>query len=317
MSLTLLLALAACSSSPDALIEQGKVAAENGDFEQALALYGQALEAGAEQANVVYGATWGQAQVYQSQKNYAEQIKLLDGILGNEALKAHYEITEKKLIEAYMMQGAALSESNPEGSDKAYRKAIEHGSTKARNVLAAQIVSRASGLQKAKKFQEAVKLYQSAIELKPTGKPLEEATNSLLVCRRQLFQAPFLAKLARRLEQLKGSGQYDAEKQSFIFNVKVQVVTDKRVSRRTKGAAAEAGEKLAITAVNEAARALAKELGAGDGAATLPAEKIQALSSKLGRRSKRNAARKYETPFELKAGISRKDFLHLAWLMSK
>ena len=72
----LLLCLAACSSSPDELIMEGKTATEAGKFDEALALYDQALEAGAEDPALVYGATWGKSQVFMVQQKYAEQIAL-------------------------------------------------------------------------------------------------------------------------------------------------------------------------------------------------------------------------------------------------
>ena len=315
----LLLCLAACSSSPDELMMEGKTATEAGKFDEALALYDQALEAGAEDPTVVYGATWGKSQVFMVQQKYVEQIALLEGILGNESLQGQHTPTKDSLIVAYRALGASLAESDQAGSDAAYRKAIEHGDMEARNTLASSLTARAKAKHQEQAYSEATELFQAAKDLSPSAEVLREVNAGLLVSRRQLFQVPFLRRFLERKAQLAEAGSYNEEEKQLIFNVTVQVTTDRAVNRRSKSAAEAEGERLARAELLTQAVALARELGAGEGEAALAEDRVNVQSSTLARRSRRQRTppRKYQTEFTMRAAISQTDFLNLAWGLSQ
>ena len=131
-----------CQPSPKDLYNQGRVATNEGDFNQALQSFKLILDAPQISDDYRYKALFGESEIYKIQKKYDKRARLLQRIIEDKTLNEFSGALKKDLADLYVLQAEqAIGKSSSNAAVIAlFRQAIDLDSrSKARLKLARKL----------------------------------------------------------------------------------------------------------------------------------------------------------------------------------
>ena len=287
--LSLCLFTFACQTNPTDLYNQGRVATEQGNFDQALKTFKQILSIPEVSDEDRYKALFGESEVYKIQKKHDQRAQLLQKIIEDQSLKTFSTALQKDLADLYVIQAdqAIGKSSSNEEVIALFRKAIDlDPQSKARLKLARKLWDEGDVEFKEKRYDQALKFFAQAKELNVKDetfrKVLVQAVNQTKFAQFRTG-AEGLFKVNRA--KLEAEKKYDHQTKTLYLTVTTDVVGV--VRRKNKEELTQAGIKAAKPLAQQAVAELINDLFQIKHPVQVDLRHLKEIETSFAKRSKR------------------------------
>jgi hypothetical protein len=226
--------LLGCQPSADMLIEQGRLATQQNEFNLAQDTFSKLLSMDQLSHEQSYKAKWGQSELYRKQGNFKAQVTLLEEIHQNPSYTSYLPVVLDALEESYLEEAKKQQSVHVEDSMRLLKKliALKPSSVDAIQLLSELQIAKAKQLVSDGQQGSAVALLKEVLALAITDDELKKNTqvllDDLLV---QDFQrsmmAGFMASEARK-------NYYDDRSQ--MISIKASITIPQRLDDKNKEA---------------------------------------------------------------------------------
>ena len=307
-----------CSPSPDELYKQGREAAQNKEFDKALALYQQIKETASDDIQFQFKAQFGESEVYRAQGNLENQAKVLEALFADQSFEKERSSVSEKLAENYLIQADQQKnkDDDPEKVTKLLQQAIKvQPDSPANQELALHWQSLATRAFKTKQFDQALTLFTQAKSLNIKDESLKK---KLAIGMNQVKLQKYILKaeklFAIQRNSLEKSGSYDHK--TKMFYVKVVTDVEGKVRKKTEADMTKAGTAQAIPLAQVAVGELIKKIFNTSKKVNVNSALLTSNGSAFARRAKRVKRGKKKvkvTEFTYNVSISLDQIYRLAY----